>query len=235
MPATCCRLRRPTATHQDVSPTPTPTPTPTATATPTTSAAAYPHADTAARRHPDTNAYVNTGGASPQSLDAHARPDRGQRWHWRLHHYRKRSQTCASPGHRTFVDPFGIPDVLADPVLELHGPAVLSPITNDNWQDDPRRRRSSSPRVSRRPMIWNQPSMRHWIPAPIRRSFEAKTTPPASRWWKFTISADAGIQNWPTSAPAPLSIPLTTLSSRVSFWAATAAMTGSWCAGSDRA
>ena len=27
--------------------------------------------------------------------------------------------------------------MLADPVLELHGPGVFVTITNDNWRDDP--------------------------------------------------------------------------------------------------
>ena len=40
------------------------------------------------------------------------------------------------PGHRTF-DQFGVPNALADPVLELHGPAGFTTVTNDNWQDDP--------------------------------------------------------------------------------------------------
>ena len=31
----------------------------------------------------------------------------------------------------------GLPGVLADPVLELHGPAGFATITNDNWRDDP--------------------------------------------------------------------------------------------------
>jgi hypothetical protein len=30
----------------------------------------------------------------------------------------------------------GVPDVLADPILELHGPAGFVPIINDNWKDD---------------------------------------------------------------------------------------------------
>ena len=30
---------------------------------------------------------------------------------------------------------FGIPDPLADPILELHGPPGFTTITNDNWQD----------------------------------------------------------------------------------------------------
>jgi hypothetical protein len=32
---------------------------------------------------------------------------------------------------------FGIPNALADPVLELHGPGSFVTITNDNWRDDP--------------------------------------------------------------------------------------------------
>ena len=32
---------------------------------------------------------------------------------------------------------FGVPDALADPVLELHGPGAFATITNDNWRDDP--------------------------------------------------------------------------------------------------
>lgn len=30
----------------------------------------------------------------------------------------------------------GVPDVLADPVMELHGPGAFATITNDNWRDD---------------------------------------------------------------------------------------------------
>ena len=30
---------------------------------------------------------------------------------------------------------FGVPNVLADPVLELHGPAGFPTTTNDNWKD----------------------------------------------------------------------------------------------------
>jgi hypothetical protein len=30
-----------------------------------------------------------------------------------------------------------VPDALADPVLELHGPGGFATITNDNWRDDP--------------------------------------------------------------------------------------------------
>ena len=30
---------------------------------------------------------------------------------------------------------FGVPDALADPVMELHGPTGFATITNDNWRD----------------------------------------------------------------------------------------------------
>lgn len=32
---------------------------------------------------------------------------------------------------------FGVPDALADPTLELHGPAGFVTVANDNWRDDP--------------------------------------------------------------------------------------------------
>jgi hypothetical protein len=32
---------------------------------------------------------------------------------------------------------FGVPNALADPVLELHGPGAFATINNDNWGDDP--------------------------------------------------------------------------------------------------
>jgi hypothetical protein len=31
----------------------------------------------------------------------------------------------------------GVPNALADPVLELHGPGGFATLTNDNWRDDP--------------------------------------------------------------------------------------------------
>ena len=31
----------------------------------------------------------------------------------------------------------GVPNALADPVLELHGPGGFATVTNDNWRDDP--------------------------------------------------------------------------------------------------
>ena len=49
-------------------------------------------------------------------------------------------ETCASSGHWTFVDAFGVPNALADPVLELHGPGAFVTITNNNWRETPCRR-----------------------------------------------------------------------------------------------
>jgi hypothetical protein len=66
----------------------------------------YPNAD----GNTDPNTCWNTdpksdpGGASRQPLDSHASGDWRQRWHWRLHHYGKRSEACDRPGHWTFLD-----------------------------------------------------------------------------------------------------------------------------------
>ena len=35
------------------------------------------------------------------------------------------------------LTPLGVPDALADPVLELHGPGSFITIVNNNWRDDP--------------------------------------------------------------------------------------------------
>ena len=32
---------------------------------------------------------------------------------------------------------FGVPNALADPILELHGPAPFATVTDDNWREDP--------------------------------------------------------------------------------------------------
>ena len=55
----------------------------------------------------------------------------------------------------------GVPDALADPVLELHGPGGFATITDDNWRDDPVQEAAIHGQLaSRRPTIWNQRSMR---------------------------------------------------------------------------
>ena len=51
--------------------------------------------------------------------------------------------TGSTPKHVLFraIGPslaqFNVPNVLADPVLELHGPDGFATVTNDNWRDDP--------------------------------------------------------------------------------------------------
>ena len=44
---------------------------------------------------------------------------------------------CSSGPLDLRLTQFGVPDALADPVLELHGPAPFATITNNNWRDDP--------------------------------------------------------------------------------------------------
>ncbi len=58
----------------------------------------------------------------------------------------------------------GVPDALADPVMELHGPDTFATITNDNWRDDPRRRPRSWPPASLRPMFSNRRSWSTLVP-----------------------------------------------------------------------
>ncbi|HWM24194.1 MAG TPA: hypothetical protein VNP98_05175 [Chthoniobacterales bacterium] len=51
--------------------------------------------------------------------------------------------TGAAPKHAIIraigpsLTQLGVPNALADPVLELHGPGAFATITNDNWREDP--------------------------------------------------------------------------------------------------
>jgi subtilisin family serine protease len=96
-------------------PTPTPgvTPTPTATPTPTPAAQAI-NLSTRMRVQTGDNVaiggFIITGSAPKHVLLRAIGPSLTQ---------------------------FGVPNVLADPVLELHGPGAFATITNDNWRDDP--------------------------------------------------------------------------------------------------
>ena len=68
---------------------------------------------------------------------------------------------------------FGVPDALADPVLELHGPGAFVTITNDNWRDDPVQEAADHRQLaSRRPMISNQRLMRRLTPGSLYRDRE---------------------------------------------------------------
>jgi photosystem II stability/assembly factor-like uncharacterized protein len=112
----------PTATPS-VTPTPTATPTVTPTATPTATPTPTPSATPAAQAlNLSTRMRVLTGesvgiggfiitGTGPKHLLLRA----------------------IGPS----LTAVGVPDALADPVLELHGPSPFVTITDDNWRDDP--------------------------------------------------------------------------------------------------
>jgi hypothetical protein len=97
-------------------PTPTPTATPTLTPTPTATPTPEPHAvNLSTRMLVQTGDRVGIGGfiitgSAPKHL------------------------LLRAIGPSLQPD---IPNVLADPVLELHGPGAFVTITNDNWGDDP--------------------------------------------------------------------------------------------------
>jgi len=138
-------------------PTPTipPTPTPTPTATPTATATATPTATATSTATPTATATATptvaptppitpTPGASPtpaaQALNLSTR---------------MRVQTGDNVGIGGFIitgtatkhvllraigpslTQSGVPNALADPLLELHGPGSFVTVTNDNWRDDP--------------------------------------------------------------------------------------------------
>ena len=108
----------PTATP-NVTPTPTPTPAPTPAPTATPSATPTPPAAQAVnlstRMRVETGDNVGIGGFII---------------------------TGAAPKHVLLraigpsLTQFGVPNALADPVLELHGPGAFVTITNDNWRED---------------------------------------------------------------------------------------------------
>jgi hypothetical protein len=120
-----------------VTPTPTPTPTPAATPTPTPAATPTP---TSTATPTPTPGPTPTPTPAAQALNLSTR---------------MRVQTGDNVGIGGFIitgtalkhvllraigpslTQFGVPDVLADPVLELHGPGAFATITNDNWRDDP--------------------------------------------------------------------------------------------------
>jgi hypothetical protein len=94
---------------------PTPTPTPIATATPSTTPAAQAiNLSTRLRVQTDDNVgiggFIITGTVPRHVLLRGIGPSLAQ---------------------------LGVPDVLADPVLELHGQGAFATITDDNWRDDP--------------------------------------------------------------------------------------------------
>ena len=118
-------------------PTLTATPTPTPTATPTPTPAVTPSPTPVPSPTPTPNA---TPAPAAQALNLSTR---------------MRVQTGDNVGIGGFIiagtapkhvllraigpslTQSGVPDALADPVLELHGPGAFVTIVNDNWRDDP--------------------------------------------------------------------------------------------------
>jgi hypothetical protein len=129
--------------------TPTPTPTPSATATPTPGATATPT--------PGATATPTPGATATPTPGATATPTPGQPPAAQAINLSTRMlvQTGDNVGIGGFIitgtapkhvllraigpslAQSGVPDVLADPVLELHGPGAFVTITDDNWRDDP--------------------------------------------------------------------------------------------------
>jgi hypothetical protein len=136
---------------QTPSPTPTPTgtATPTATATPTTTVAPTP---TPSATPTETATPTATATATPTPIATPTSTPAAQAINLST---RMRVQTGDDVGIGGFIitggtpkhvllrtigpslTQFGVPDALADPVLELHGPGTFATITNDNWRDDP--------------------------------------------------------------------------------------------------
>ena len=105
--------QRPQRQRQRQPTTPTPTPTPTPNITPSSTPAAQAlNLSTRLRVQTGDNVgiggFIITGSAPKQVLLRGIGPS---------------------------LTAFGVPDALADPVMELHGPAGFTTITNDNWRD----------------------------------------------------------------------------------------------------
>ena len=129
----------PTATPQDATVPPTATPTPTATGTPAATPSPSPSAS-------PTPAATPTPSSTPSPTPAAQALNLSTRM---------RVQTGDNVGVGGFIitgtapkhvllraigpslTQSGVPDALADPVLELHGPGAFVTIIDDNWRDDP--------------------------------------------------------------------------------------------------
>ena len=125
--------------------TPTPTPTATATATPTATATATPTATATATPTATATATATVAPTPTSSPTPAAQPLNLST--------RMRVQTGDNAGIGGFIitgtatkhvllraigpSLTGVPNALADPVLELNGPGSFVTVTNDNWRDDP--------------------------------------------------------------------------------------------------
>jgi hypothetical protein len=134
-------ISTPTPTPPISTPTPTPTGTPISTPTPTPTATVTP-----------TPTPVGTPTATPTPPTASPTPSPSPATKAINLSTRMRVQTGDNVGIGGFIitgstskhvllraigpslTGFGVPDALADPVLELHGPGTFATITNDNWR-----------------------------------------------------------------------------------------------------
>jgi len=126
--ATSTPTATPTATAA-ATPTVAPTPTPAVTPTPSpTPAAQARNLSTRMRVQTGDNVgiggFIVTGVLPPAVIDIDAEGFIGPK------HVLIRA---VGPS----LAQFGVPNVLADPVLELHGPGAFVTIADDNWRDDP--------------------------------------------------------------------------------------------------
>lgn len=154
--ATATATSTPTAT-----PITTSSPTPTATATPSSTATSTPTATPITAPSPTPTASATaapTATATPTATavaTATATPTTTPAAQTVNLSTRMRVQTGENVGIGGFIitgsapkhvllraigpslTQFGVPNALADPLLELHGPAGFTTITDDNWRDDP--------------------------------------------------------------------------------------------------
>ena len=130
-----------TPTPTPVTPTPTPvvTPTPTSTPTPTPTSTPTPTPTPVPTPTPTPNPTPTPSPASQAvNLSTRLRVQTGE--NVGIGGF---IITGSTPKHLLLraIGPslaqLGVPDVLADPVLELHGPGAFVTIANDNWRDDP--------------------------------------------------------------------------------------------------
>jgi hypothetical protein len=132
--ATAAATATPAATPPN--PTPTASPTPAASPTPIPAAQAL-NLSTRMRVQTGDNigigGFIITGSPSAASSSAGSEPRAG----------RDGSGPSGSSKHVLIralgpsLTQSGVPNALADPVLELHGPDGFIPTSNDNWRDDP--------------------------------------------------------------------------------------------------
>ena len=127
-----------TPTPTPGTPTPTPTPPPTPTPTPGGTATPTPTPGGTATPTPTPGGPTPTPASQPINLSTRLRVQAGD--NVGIGGF---IITGSVPkqvllrGIGPSLIPFGVPDALADPVMELHGPSPFVTIINDNWRDDP--------------------------------------------------------------------------------------------------